>query len=284
MPVLLTRRKLLQSAGGLWETGVSFAPSRCTRSFSVLNLLHPRSLLIRPVGITRLHCADADREWIVEGNNAVTLRASSAAIHIAGPAGAPVDVEVEIPGVLLRRYTGVFRAQGDGDVVRPVVTMDCEIAVGSIIGAELAECETPLQAMAAQAVVSRSVVTGNCGPRHGLVDFCDTTHCQFLRSPATWGSIAARALKETTGAVLVQDNRILVARYSAACGGHTEAGLYGRDRYSSVLCDWCLQTGSKRQGHGWGLCQRGAIALARSGWDWHAIVKRYYPEASVVTR
>ena len=35
------------------------------------------------------------------------------------------------------------------------------------------------------------------------------------------------------------------------------------------------------QGHGVGLCQDGALALAKKGWDWRAILRFYFPDLNL---
>jgi peptidoglycan hydrolase-like amidase len=69
------------------------------------------------------------------------------------------------------------------------------------------------------------------------------------------------------------------ARFSAACGGQTEAGLESGQQYISVQCEVCRQKGTARRGHGWGLCQEGAMRLAQDGLTWRAILAKYYPNA-----
>lgn len=277
----LTRRKLIRAAGCVCVAGNLRAQTSTTRSFWLFKLLNPASLAISPFGTARLHCATAEKEWIVEGDQSVTITPDMRPVRITGPAGQPVSCLLEVPNVIRRNYFAVFDVRGDGCVVLPVVTMDCEIAASCIIGAELPVYAAPLAALAAQAVVSRSVLFAVTKPRHGFADFCDTTHCQFLRSPAPPSSIAARAVRETAGLGLFQRGQVMLARYSAACGGKTEAGIdHGRE-YVSVSCEICRDGHIERRGHGWGLCQEGAIGLGRLGWSWRAILTKYYPNANV---
>jgi stage II sporulation protein D len=103
----------------------------------------------------------------------------------------------------------------------------------------------------AQAVVTRSFLAAGhvaglaAGGRHAGYDFCDTTHCQFLRSPPAESSAAGRAAEATRGMVLAYHGEPLAAMYSSRCGGQTrslrEAGLNAGDGYPyfPVLCAWC---------------------------------------------
>lgn len=72
--------------------------------------------------------------------------------------------------------------------------------------------------------------------------------------------------------------------FQQACGGYTDAGFNGEDHYVSVKCEGCKNEGRVRQGHGWGLCQRGAIAMARTGFSWRATLDKYFPSRTVVRK
>ena len=179
-------------------------------------------------------------------------------------------------------YCGTLEVRSESGTLIPVVTMDLETAVSSIVAAELPLLTTGREALAAQAVVARSFMAGATTPRHNQAFFCDTTHCQFLRSPACEGSPAACATAATKKIVLASDKAaIFPARYSAACGGSTEAGERDGYLYESVQCLACHESGARRRGHGWGLCQRGAMELARGDCSWRAIVRTYFPNATL---
>jgi stage II sporulation protein D len=92
-------------------------------------------------------------------------------------------------------------------------------------------------------VVSRSYLVAG-GRRHSSADFCDTTHCQFLRQPPAPTSPAARATAATQGLVLAWHEQPFAAMFSASCGGRThslaEIGYAERDYpYFAVECPAC---------------------------------------------
>jgi SpoIID/LytB domain protein len=166
--------------------------------------------------------------------------------------------------------------------------MDLETAVASVVAGEQMPT-THGEALAAQAIAARSYYTAARG-RHRGFDFCDTTHCQFLRAPAPAGSPAARATDETAGLVLAYRDEPIAALYSARCGGRTktlaQTGLRagGGYPYFSVECPRCADAPPFRgygPGHGVGLCQTGAAALAEDGKSWRDIVAHYYPGTTV---
>ena len=69
--------------------------------------------------------------------------------------------------------------------------MDRETAVASILASEMDE-SAPIEALKAQAVATRSFLAA--GRRHMDFDFCDTTHCQFLKSPPPLASRVSSAV------------------------------------------------------------------------------------------
>jgi len=101
----------------------------------------------------------------------------------------------------------------------------------------------PIEALKAQAVASRSYLLAGKGTHRGF-DFCDTTHCQFLREPPSHWSAAYTAAQETRGVVLAYQGTPFAAMYSRSCGGKTHSledlGMPVRGYpYFSVVCDYC---------------------------------------------
>jgi Stage II sporulation protein len=280
MPGDLSRRELLLATASQYLRAAATA-NRYT--FSVLSLLRPTQLNLKAAGESRLHCVSAKGESILEPGYVQSIVPEMVPFHAAGPDGTPVQFRLAVPGVLSRRFQGTLQVFASGGVLVPVVTMTCADAVSSIVAAELPVLRSPKQALMAQAVVARSFVEGMSTARHDRAFFCDTTHCQFLRSPALTGSPVALAVAETHAAVLTSNSSVIAASYSAACGGWTEAGLRDGYRYHAVRCTVCRELGLKRRGHGWGLCQEGALGLASRGLTWQEILREYYPGAGQAT-
>jgi peptidoglycan hydrolase-like amidase len=277
---LITRRNAL---AGLFALPCA-AQQKSTCSVWVLGLLHPDCLNIYAPPGSRLHCTSPKGFTVIErADQSFTVRADATPLQITGPNSSPVSLILEIPGVIRRAYLGTLSVTAKGKLLLPVISMSRETAVNSIVGAELPTAAAPYEALAAQAVIARSFLTASSTPRHARADFCDTTHCQFLRSPAPKNTLSYQAVRFTQNLILFTGTRSIPARYSAACGGHTDSRLEAGYLYQSVQCEICVQQGLSRRGHGLGLCQEGAIGLARAGWRWRAILEKYYPGALVQT-
>ena len=109
--------------------------------------------------------------------------------------GGESEFVLVVPGKLRRRYRGNLTITAGKGELTAVIAMELETAVASVVAAELSS-DAPLEALKAQAVVSRSFLVSG-GPRHAYADFCDTTHCQFLREPPAPASRAALAARAT---------------------------------------------------------------------------------------
>src|SRR5208283_3915004 len=257
-------------------------------------------------------------------------------LHAAGRNQDAANLVLSVPGKLERRYRGTLDVKIVAGVLVPVITMDLETAVASVVQAESLP-GTPFEALKAQAVVTRSFFAAGAG-RHAEFDFCDLTHCQFLREAPRPGSPAARAAEATRGLIITFGDRPVATMFTPSCGGHTltpaDIGIpSGGYPYFSVVCDYChknpvrwsrrvtaedaallsdhreaerLAVGRRLgwnavpsnnfkaqksgtefvlegvgQGHGVGLCQRGARAMAEEGAGFHEIIDHYFPNTSL---
>jgi peptidoglycan hydrolase-like amidase len=105
-----------------------------------------------------------------------------------------------------------------------------------------------------------------------------------LAHPTSAGS---RAALETRGQVLVYKGEIIPAMYSANCGGHTKSLAQTKWEgaaipqpgypYFSVVCP----LRGKASGHGVGMCQMGAIEIARHGYAAQIILGHYFPGTTI---
>ena len=319
----------------------------------VMGLFHPKHFVVRASGNAALVLRAGDRQIVLEkssgrdfadvavdGDEVVvttgTQTARAGGMFTSGRDGEAAEFLLSVPHKLTRRYRGTLEIRASEGVLSAIVTMDREVAVASVVAAESAP-GTPMEALKAQAVATRSYLVA--GRRHRDFDFCDTTHCEFLREPPAAEAPAARAATATAGLVLAYDSHPVAAMYTRSCSGRTrtpaELGLPAAEYpYYAVECEYCrahpvrwsrrisardaatlrdsdersrIETGRRLgwdavpgndyvatregdevdlegagEGHGIGLCQAGARAMARSGADFRQILLHYYPNTNVV--
>ena len=327
------------------------AQNRTVR-IGVLGIFHAQELTLAADPARELLISAADQRIFLRAGSACSLlRIRSAGVSLLLSCGGKeirasqmrasgrnqqaTGLVIGVPGKIRRRYFGVLDVKvANGELV-PIVTMDLETAVASVVQAESAP-GTPLEALKAQAVVSRSYFLAG-GGRHSNFDFCDLTHCQFLREPPAADNPAATAAIVTRELVLTFDERPITAMFTRSCGGHTrtlvEIGLAPASYpYFSVRCEVCYKNPFRwtrilsrddaalllrgeigrlaidrvrgwnavpsnnfiaheedgkvtlegaGQGHGLGLCQRGARSMAQKGSDFRAILEHYFPNTQL---
>jgi stage II sporulation protein D len=321
----------------------------------VLGLFRPHRLTVTaPLGQALILHA-ASEELVLEtssgtdsatlrlDNDSITVTAGLRTVHapsisITGRDTSPAGFLLSVPQRLTRYYHGTLEIRPSSGSLLAIVTMDRETAVASVLAAETTG-GTPLEALKAEAIAIRSYfVAGRA--RHHEFDFCDTTHCQFLREPPPPASLAAKAVAATHGLVLAYDSQPFAAMYTRSCGGrtHTPSELHlpsSNYPYYTVECPHCrahpvrwttrisataaapnLRPLDERarlnvvrrfgwasvpsndftetkdgdsfilsgvgQGHGVGLCQSGAKAMAQDGATFQQILAHYYPNTTIV--
>jgi stage II sporulation protein D len=229
--------------------------------FGVLGLFHPRELVLERGGEQVIAVAAGERAatptfvlngepghrqvaFHVDGNRVVAAEKSATSWTATARNGSPVAFRLTVPEKFHRQYWGRITIRAKNGELVAVVSMDRETAVASIVAAEMDE-NSPLDALKAQAVATRSFLAA--GARHVDFDFCDSTHCQFLKSPPQPNSRVFSAVQATRGLVLQYRDKPLAALYSSRCGGHTrslrDTHMDPGDGYPyySVPCRWCQQ-------------------------------------------
>jgi peptidoglycan hydrolase-like amidase len=233
----------------------------CTVRIGVLGIFHPHELTLAADQTGELLISAANQRIFLRPRSACSLlliRSSGSSLVLScgdneirakemsasGRNQQIAGLVITVPGKIKRRYEGILDLKAKNGELIPVITMNLDTAVASAVQAEAAP-GTPLEALKAQAVVSRSYFVAGAG-RHTDFDFCDLTHCQVLREPPAADSSAANAAAATRGLVLTYNDKPFAAMFTPSCGGHTrtpqEIGL-PRDRYPyfSVLCDFCYK-------------------------------------------
>lgn len=235
----------------------------------VLGLFHPSQLTVSAVPGTAVILHIGTKEFPIASTSSVskvTVRSRedglaltyatqslvADTIAFTGRDGGVADFVLAVPGKIARRYRGRLEIACKSGELVPVVTMELETAVASVVAAETLPGE-PLEAFKAQAVAARSYFVAGKG-RHERFDFCDTTHCQFLRSPPASDSLTFKAVEATRGLVLEFDSHVFAAMYTRSCNGRTHtpaevavpAGVYP---YYSVECVYCRHHPARWQSH-----------------------------------
>jgi stage II sporulation protein D len=319
----------------------------------VLGLFHPHQLTLKATPAAAFIVQAGKKIFVLErssGQDAATITSSgddlilqvgnrlvqASVIHAASRSGGATDFVLAVPEKMSRQYHGLLDVKAVSGILVPVVGMDLETAVASVVQAE-SDPDAPLEALKAQSVATRSYfVAGR--KRHHDFDFCDTTHCQFLREPPLPDSQAARATFATRGLVLAYREQAVAAMFTRSCGGRTrtpeEVGMpHQAYPYFPVVCGYCQRNPSRwtrqvsaadaadlrqrgessrldidrrlgwdavpsnnftthsktrgailegaGQGHGIGLCQQGAKAMAQVGASFREILKHYYPNTTL---
>lgn len=226
-------------------------------TIGVLGLFHPRELILQPAAAQALSVRYASQMLLLNGepgHRAVVLHAVGDGVEVAGRVmprleayardGSAGHFQLNVPGKIRRNYAGRLTITAENGRLVVVVTLEVEEAVASIVASEMPQT-APLEALKAQAVVTRSFLAA--GSRHRNFDFCDTTHCQFFRSPDDVDKRVREAVEATQELVLTWNQRTIAAMYSGRCGGRThalrETGMEPGDEYPyySVVCRWCRE-------------------------------------------
>lgn len=231
-----------------------------TVRIGVFGLFHPRELIVTaPLGhallvqvadqSSILDASSGSSRAIVEisGPNASVVIAGrrfvGSRVSVSGRDGQAVTLSLTVPDKITRRYWGTLAITPNADSLTAVLTMDLETAVASAVAAE-SLVSTPIEALKAQAVATRSYLLAGRN-RHPDFDFCDTTHCQYLREPPAVGSPVDGAVAATRGLVLSYNQIPFAAMFTRSCSGRTltpqQVGLSSSGYpYFSVECRCCL--------------------------------------------
>jgi peptidoglycan hydrolase-like amidase len=220
----------------------------------VLGLFHTNRIIVQRVAGQPLECgAPGEKrpipmqlEMVTGGPQisepSISPLGSEQTFSCDNGAGGETDFILSLPGKISRQYRGRAEFYQHQRELLMVVTMKLETAVASVVAAE-SPPGAPLEALKAQAVAARSFLVAGKG-NHRSFDFCDTTHCQFLRAPPAPGSPPNQAAADTQGLVLTYRDSEFAAMYSASCSGRThslrELGIPVRGYpYFSVTCSYC---------------------------------------------
>ena len=136
--------------------------------------------------------------------------------------------------------------------------------------------QKPIEALKAQAIAARSFAVGTRRHASEGFDVCITTHCQVYK-PKNRYADSDRSVDETAGQVLSHASGVTGAPFFAHCDGHTRSAQEAWSKDVSFLRSVpCICGYDELYGHGVGMCQRGAAAMAREGATVKEILAHYY--------
>jgi len=160
-----------------------------------------------------------------------------------------------------------------------VVAMDMDEYLKGVVPNEVSAYWSP-EALKAQAVAARCYAsTANRYPDEGA-DVC-TTECSQVWRPIFYDS-TDRAVDETRGVVATYEGNVIYAFYFGHCDGHTRNVEDVWGSYVPYLRSVSCPCGEDFLfGHGVGMCQRGAKAMAEAGASYDEILRHYYSGVEV---
>ena len=157
--------------------------------------------------------------------NAITLKAEANSVT-TGTGQVPQitlsgNFQITSEGVRSEHVLGAADISAREGLLRIVARLPVEDYIALALQGETAG-NMPPESLKAMAVAIRSYTT-HFRDRHKNegFDFCDTTHCQFLRMEAT--PAVRAAVQQTSGQLLWDRGTPLAAYYHKACGGQTES-------------------------------------------------------------
>lgn len=183
-----------------------------------------------PEGKIQAHIP-AGRTWIVQPSGVsgqpLELRTRDGAQRFTLPEGAEINAhEIKLTlGKEQRNYHDRLRFHlTPSGKVTVVNILPVEYYLAGVLPAEM-NAQFPLEALKAQAIAARSEVMMKLKQNRddAIFDICGDATCQAYAGKGQRSALTDRAVSETFGIVVANQNRDVVnAPYASVCGGHTE--------------------------------------------------------------
>ena len=183
------------------------------------------------------------------------------------------------------RITRDENAEYFGVEVGDVVKVPFEQYVAGVVASEVGN--SALEVCKAQAIASRTFAVSK-GVLDGktISDASSTDQAyRASRIPSGLYPNAENGTKQTTGQILTYNGKPINAVYYASNGGRTVSSQerWGGVRPYLIAQDDPWDDSTKRTGHGVGMSQRGAKAMAKAGKTYKEILAFYYPGTKIET-
>ena len=166
------------------------------------------------------------------------------------------------------------------------IEIDIEEYLKGVVPAEVGNAA--LEAGKAQAVAARTFALYRYQSKGSISDKSSTDQAFRTSRFSSAYARAHQAVEDTKGEVLYYNNKIVTnAHYSAMNGGRTyssEEKWGGKRAYLIAQedpWDYAVSQG-KKNGHGVGMSQTGADALAKEGKKYYDIIKHFYKDVEII--
>lgn len=162
-----------------------------------------------------------------------------------------------------------------------IVDVDIEDYVACVVASEIGNA--PLEACKAQAVAARTFAVAR-GVLKGKVISDSASAAQAYRASRISYSTCVQAAKDTMGLILTYDGKPISTVYCDANGGRTYSSkeVWGGDKPYLIAREDKWNGSQKKNGHGVGMSQKGAISAAKQGISYKEILSFYYPNTTLV--
>lgn len=128
-------------------------------------------------------------------------------------------------GTSIYKYKGSFLFKVLSDKLLPINSIDMDNYLKGVVGYEMSDY-FPIEALKAQAVSARNFALSNIGAESAKgYDLDDTPSYQVYKGYDANLKNTIRAVDETSGVVLLYNDRLVEALYSASHGGYTEDSI-----------------------------------------------------------
>lgn len=174
-------------------------------------------------------------------------------------------------------YRGDFVINNWGNSVTLINNIRLEEYLKGVVPSEMPS-KWNTEALKAQAIAARSyaVATSSAGKHASKgYDLVDTTADQAYGGASVEKATTSKAVEDTKGIVLVQNNKVIPTYYHASSGGQTKVWNSGTSFLQSVPA---FDAGTKKNGHGVGMSQHGANNMAAQGYNAYQILNYFYKD------
>ena len=174
-------------------------------------------------------------------------------------------------------YRGILMVQNKSGRLTVINNVEIEDYIKGVVPSEMPS-GWEADALKAQAIAARSYALANLGKRarYGY-DLNDTTEDQVYGGASKETSKTNQIVDDTKGLVLIYDDKIIPAFYSASAGGQTinASSAWGND-LPYIRSVPSFDDEVKKNGHGVGMSQHGANNLAKQGYNAYQILQYFY--------